>query len=343
MSDPSTAAAPEPATEESAGPPTARMAGVLGVVVVAVVVLLSSPWKHGMMFTYFGIVPGILAVRLSWRAAGVSAVLTAGAVFVGVVVSGSLPLSIIWMMLLAVGVGLASRIGWAAIGSMIAAQSAIMVVSGHVYPDVAAPFDEPHTAAAGLVVAAFTFGGGALMTAAALVFLRGFEHPPEVRLGEQDANWYTAALVVLVGVGTWVCRGYFPGTHSWWFLLTVFVVLLPLPDEARHRMHDRALGTAIGAVALMAVTATVGMEPTVFRVLAVVGVVGVIATTAKSYTINAAFLTLTVLAMASPGAGSAIGLQAERIGLTLLGVLLTWGSMLVLSKVRAQLQLRRLT
>lgn len=333
--------ATEPPTEPT-GPPIQRMAAVLVVTLIVIIVLLSSPWKHGMMFTYFGIVPGLLAIRVSWRAALTSAVLTAFAVFVGVWVSGSVPLSVIWMTLVAVAVGVASRIGWAVIGSMIAAQSAIMVVSGHVYPDVSAPFDEPHTAAAGLVVGAFALGGGLVMTIAAAVFLAGYERPAEPRLDHDDARWYTATLVVLVFIGTWVCRAYFPGTHAWWFLLTVFVVMLPLPEEAAHRMHDRAIGTIIGAAALMAVTAVVGMNPAVFKVLAIVGIVGVIATASKSYTINAAFLTLTVLSMASPSAGSALTLQAERIGLTVLGVLLTWGLVVLLGEVRARLTARRI-
>lgn len=320
------------------GPPIARMGGVLVLVIVAIVVLISSPWKHGMMFAYFGIVPGILAVRISWRAALTSAALTAVAVFVGVWVSGSVPLSIVWMTVVALAVGLSSRIGWAVIGSMIAAQSAIMVVSGHVYPDVAAPFSDPHTAAAGLVVAAFTLGGGLLMTIAAAVFLHGYEQPAEPRLDDGDARWYTATLVVLVFVGTWICRAYFPGTHAWWFLLTVFVVLLPLPEEASHRMHDRAIGTVIGAAVLMVVTAVVGTHQMVFKILAILGVVGVIGTASKSYTINAAFLTVTVLSMASPGAGNAIVLQAERIGLTVLGVLLTWGLMVALKLLRKRLE-----
>lgn len=324
--------------EAATGPPAKRMAGVLVLVIVAIVILLSSPLKHGMMFAYFGIVPGIIAVRISWRAALTSAALTAVAVFIGVWVSGSVPLSVIWMIVVALAVGASSRIGWAVIGSMIAAQSAIMVISGHVYPDVAAPFNEPHTAAAALVVAAFTFGGGVLMTIAALVFLHGYETPAEPRLGDDDARWYTATLVVLVFLGTWIGRAYFPGTHAWWFLLTVFVVLLPLPDDAAHRMHDRAIGTIIGAAALMVVTAIAGTHHVVFRVLALVGVVGVIGTASKSYTINAAFLTVTVLSMASPGAGNALVLQGERIGLTVLGVLLTWGLMYLLRMLRDRLE-----
>ncbi len=323
---------------DDTGPPVSRMAAVLAVVIVAIVALLASPWSGGMMFAYFGIVPGLLALRISWRATLLGAFATAAAVFVGVWVSGSVPLSVLWMTALAAGIGASARVGWASVGAMIGAQSAIVVVSGKVYAAAPAPFDTPHTAAGALPVAAFALGGGLVMTVATVVFLRGFERPAEPRLDVDDTRWYTATMIVLVLVGTWVCRGAFPGTHSWWFLLTVFVVLLPLPDEASHRMHDRAIGTAIGAVGLMALTALVGVDPTVHRVLAIVGVIGVIATTSRSAIANAAFLTVTVLAMASPGAGNALLLQGERIGLTLAGVLLTWATLMVLHRLRDHLE-----
>ena len=65
-----------------------HMLGLVAVVLASLIVLLVSPWRGGFGFAYMGVVPGIAAVIASTRVAFLSAVVTAGAVLVGVTVSG---------------------------------------------------------------------------------------------------------------------------------------------------------------------------------------------------------------------------------------------------------------
>lgn len=319
--DPSPTAA-EPTTPPK--PPTIRMAGVAGVVIVAISLLLASPWRGGFSFAYMGIVPGIAAVLLSPRVAVYSAVATAGAVLVGVTVSGSIPLSVLWMALLAVGIVYASRLGLSSIACMVAAQAAIVIVYGKVFSHAPAPFDQPATFTGALPVAAFVLGGGLVVALAGWLFIRDFPGEPEDRLSVRDSWWFGATVIPLTILATWMCMQLFPGTHSWWLLLTFYVVLLPTTTAAMPRMKGRVIGTIAGAVIATLLTFVID-SPTVFYILAIVAAVGTILLADRSYSLYAAFLTATVLFGAFHAANNAALLNFERIVLTILGALAAYG------------------
>lgn len=320
-------------------PPSWRLAAAALITIAALVGLLVSSWHGGFAFAYMGVVTGMIAMFVSLRATLLSAAGTSVAVFVGVLVSGSVTLSVLWMAVLACVIAWSSRYGGAVIASLIAAQAAIVIVSGHVFALAPAPFDRPHTAAGALPVTGFVLGGALVVVIVTAIFLHGYGHPATPRLTTTDAWWLLATVLPLTVVGTWVCRFYFDGTHAWWLLLTVFVVLLPLPREATARMHDRVLGTVAGAVVVMLIT-LIGQQTTVFQVLTFVAAVGTIATTSRSYTLNSAFLTATVLFMATPAATNPLLLHSERMGLTVLGALVAYLLMLGNLRLRRNLESR---
>lgn len=322
-------------------PPTIRMAGVALTVIIAIVLLILSPWKGGFSFAYMGIVPGITAVLASPRTAFLSAIATAVAVFVGVAVSGSIALSVLWMAILAVAIVFASRYGWTSIMCMVAAQAAIVIVYGKVFAHAPAPFNEPHTIAGALPVAAFVLGGGLVVALAGEIFLRPFPGQLEEGLDKPDSWWFGATVIPLTVVGTWLCVYFFPGTHSWWLLLTFFVVLLPSVQDATPRMLGRVLGTLIGA-SIAAILTFVITDSTIFYILTIFAATGTILMSDRSYAIYAAFLTATVLFGGFHAADNALLLDIERIGLTVLGALAAYGALRGNAWLRERVELRQL-
>lgn len=336
---PQAATADPPASEtvKAAKPPTIRMAGVALTVIIAIALLLLSPWKGGFSFAYMGIVPGITAVLLSPRVAVYSAAATAVAVFVGVAVSGSIPLSVLWMTLLAVGIVYASRAGWSSIACMVAAQAAIVIVYGKVFSHAPAPFNEPATITGALPVAAFTLGGGLVVALAGWIFIRDYPSEPEDKLSPRDSWWFGATVIPLTILATWMCLQLFAGTHAWWLLLTFYVVLLPTTKAAIPRMKGRVLGTLGGAI-LATLLTFVFDSPTVFYVLAIIAAVGTILLADRSYSLYSGFLTATVLFGAFHAANNAVLLNLERIVLTILGALAAAGMLLFNEWLRKRLE-----
>lgn len=315
-------------------PPLWRQGAVALLVIAVIAALLSSPWRSGFAFFYMGVVPGIIALRLSWRIAAGAAVATAAAVLIGVWVSGSTAAAVIWLALLALTIGYAARFGLATIASMVTVQAAIVAISGNVFTRAPAPYDTPHTFTAGLPVAAFTLAGGLVVALGIALFLRGWAREPSPKLERVDALWYGGVALVLVIAAVWLAMAEFSGTHAWWLVLTILVVLLPTHDETVHRVHDRVLGTIAGAVLVMAV-AVLTEQNWVFYTLALLGAIGTIATASASYVLNSALLTVTVLSAASPAAHSALLLHGERVLLTVAGALIAYGAMIGAEHLRA--------
>ncbi|GEM_PF-6651157 len=327
------------AAEAAPAPPLWRQGAVALLAIAVIAALLSSPWSSGFAFFYMGVVPGIIALRLNWRIAAGSAVATAVAVLIGVWVSGSTAGAVIWLTLLALTIGYAARFGLATIASMITVQAAIVAISGNVFALAPDPYDVPHTFLAGLPVAGFTLAGGLTVTIGIAAFLRGWERAPSPKLERSDALWYGGVALALVVAAVWLAMAKFAGTHAWWLVLTILVVLLPTHDETVHRVHDRVLGTIAGAVLVMAV-AVVTEADWVFYTLALVGAIGTIATASASYVLNSALLTVTVLGAASPAAHSALLLHGERVLLTVAGALIAYAAMIGAERLRALLARR---
>ena len=320
-----------------------RMLGFVAVVLVSLIVLIASPWRGGFGFAYMGVVPGIAAVIASTRVAFLSAVTTAGAVLVGVTVSGSVPLSVLWMTVLAVGIVYASRYGASSVGCMITAQAAIVIVYGRVYAGAPEPFNQPHTFAGALPVAAFALGGGLVVALAGQIFLRQFPGRLGDELSVHDSWWYGASVIPLTILGTWVCRAFFPGTHSWWFLLTVYVVLLPVSVAAIDRMRGRVIGTVAGATFVAIITFVVAeaeLSVNIIYGLALIAAVGTIVFAHGSYTLDAAFLTATVLLGGFGSANNPTLLHGERVGLTILGAAAAFGALRFNDWLRARVDQR---
>ncbi|WP_148302272.1 FUSC family protein [Tomitella biformata] len=318
-------------------PPTIRMAGVALTVIVAIALLLTSSWRGGFSFAYMGIVPGITAVLASPRVAVLSAVATAVAVFVGVAVSGSTPLAVLWMAALAVAIVYSSRHGWTSIMCMVAAQAAIVIIYGKVFSHAPAPFNEPHTLAGALPVAGFVLGGGLVVALAGAIFLRPFPGELEESLNSRDSWWFGATVIPLTILGTFLCLHFFPGTHAWWLLLTFYVVLIPSVQEAIPRMRGRVLGTLAGATVAAILTFVVA-DNTVFYILTIMAASGTILLSDRTYWIYAAFLTATVLFGGFHAANNPLLLDIERIGLTILGALAAYAALRFNAQLRERVE-----
>jgi len=165
---------------------------------------------------------------------------------------------------------------------------------------------------------------------------RFISHNP-VRLGLITSNLridspharYAARVAVATLLGLMVSRtlgslaAHYPwlymfDTHSYWIMLTIFVIMRPGFALTRQRNNLRLLGTVIGSLLALAVLSVTGNRDVMFAILAVACILGY-SLIPTHFMAAAAFQTLTmVLAfqILSPSSGFIIG---ERLFDTLLG------------------------
>ncbi|PRZ04185.1 fusaric acid resistance family protein [Isoptericola sp. CG 20/1183] len=284
----------------------AALVGVAPVVVLAIVAPTTvMPW-------FLGMLPALVAGIASLRRAAVVATLTGTLALVAPLAGSQVWSATVLMSVVAAGLGLAAGRGWSSGGAPAAATLAALTVA----PPALTTAD-PRTLEGALPIAALVLAGGLWTVATATVLTRSVERRPRAPMSGPETAWYTAALVGFTAVGTWWAMTYFPGTHSWWLLLTFYMVMVPRTADITARALARAAGTVLGGlviVTLVALDASGG----VLTVAVVAGAVGgVVAYLVAPYWVYTAFLTLTVVGLSAGGAPVA-GAEA-RVGLTLVG------------------------
>lgn len=328
--------APGPAVDgagASRGPARRRLV-VAALVGVAPVVVLAIVAPATVMPWFLGMLPALVAGIASLRRAAVVATLTGTLALVAPLAGSQVWSATVLMTVVAAGLGLAAGRGWSSGGAPAAATLAALTVA----PPALTTAD-PRTLEGALPVAALVLAGGLWTVATATVLTRSVERRPRAPMSGPETIWYTAALVLFTAVATWWATTYFPGTHSWWLLLTFYMVMVPRTGDITSRALARAGGTVLGGVVVVALVAA-DVPGWLMGAVVVAGAVGCVVTyLVAPYWVYATFLTLTVI---GTSAGDAPVAGAEvRVGLTLLGAGSAAGVLLLARAVRGRVRRSR--
>ncbi|WP_156044167.1 FUSC family protein [Cellulomonas sp. HZM] len=321
MSDSTSSSAATPtAPPDAAGPlvPGGRLAAALGLLLAPALVVALSPWYPGAFLLVLGVAPGLLAWTRSTRDGVVASLVTGALVALGVVLSPWPLAGAATMLVVACAVAWAAHRGDPGAGPLAATQLALALVAPpaleHLPVTTSGVHDPVRFGVAGAAMAL----GGLWACGVASVLLGALPRPLRLAapVDRRAAVLYGIALAPLSAVGTYVAMRWFPGTHVWWALLTLFVVVQPTYARARARAWARSAGTVVGAVVAAVLTFVVPSVQVLVVLGVLAGVVSVVANLTRPYAQYAAVLTISVILVTSASGDSAT-LGVERVALTL--------------------------
>ncbi len=218
------------------------------------VVIEFTPLRADSALVIAGILPAIIgwtyAPRYALMAIPVAGILNA----LAVLAFGHVGATTLLMVCVAVLVGLSAGRGLHPVAAFAAIQPAIIVISG--YHTVSVGGTHPGITGQALISAGVAIVGGlwAVLIGSALLRDESSGRPALVPPG--IVFFYTAALVLQLGLTAFIASTWFLRTTAGWVLLTILLVTRPTYDESRQMIGERALGTATGGV-LAAVVALI--------------------------------------------------------------------------------------
>jgi hypothetical protein len=224
----------------------------------------------------------------------------------------------ILMVGIAVIVGLSALRGLHAVAAFAAIQPAITVVSGS--PAVSFGDTTPGPVGQALICAGVVLIGGLWVALIGSILLRDESSGPPERVPPPMAIFYTAALVLLLGVTAYVASTWFLETKAGWVLLTVLLVTRPTYDESRRMVAERAIGTVAGAVLAAGVALMVSNS----AVLVEIGTVAMVAAAVLQlqharYLYFAVFVTAAIVLLDAER-GNVFEVDVQRVVYSIVGV-----------------------
>jgi hypothetical protein len=239
---------------------------------------------------------------------------------VAVLVFGHPIATTVFMVLIAVLVGLSALWGWHPVTTLIAVQPSITVISG--YRAVSFGEHTPGTAGQALMCGAVAVAGGLWAVLVAAVLLRGAITGPPDWVISPVVVFYTGALVIMLGPIAFIASNWFLETTAGWLLMTIVLVTRPTYDESRLKIAERALGTLIGGIAAASVAILVSDS----RLQLLIGTAAMVTAAMLNvlrarYTYFVIFLTAATVLL-NADRGNVFDLDVQRVLLTILGVLM---------------------
>jgi hypothetical protein len=253
------------------------------------------------------------------RDAIVATILGSALAIIALAAGSNTVLAVVFMGAVALGVSAALRIGRSAVACAIAAELSILVVT---------------SADHGVPASLFATGGVALasglVVCAVAVHFFPWSVPAAPALPRRVVAWFAALVVPITMIATLLCVTVFVGTHSWWLLVTFYIVLMPSAARTHDRVLARVIGTIAGALAAGLIVALAGGTP---RLVALVAVLAMtyFALAGKQVAF-AASLTLVIVLAGSTDAGTTVLLGIERIVATIVGGFAALGVVLLVSR-----------
>jgi hypothetical protein len=194
-----------------------------------------------------GMLPAIIgwtyAPRYALMSIPVAVVLNA----LAVLVFGHPLATTVLMVGIAVIVGLSAVWGLHAVAAFAGIQPAIVVIAG--YHAVSFGGTTPGPGGQALISAGVVVIGGVWALFIGRTLLRDESSGPPARVPSRIVVFYTGALVLMLGVASYIASTWFLKTTAGWVLLTILLVTRPTYDESRQMIRERGLGTAAGGLA----------------------------------------------------------------------------------------------
>lgn len=304
---------------------------VAALLVLAPIVALDvSPWKANGSLWYLGMLPALMGLFASRRAAFAAAGLTPVIVGISLLLRDLPPvLGAFYMLVLGVATGLSARRGWHVMLSFAAPLAALALIGDmHVaLPEGRVPADS--SAVAILASMAVLLVGG-LWTAALGPLVIGKLHVSRpASVAGHTAGYYAAAMGGLVGVTSFVALTWLP-PNSWWIVLTMYVVVQPYYADVVTRVSQRVIGTLVGSTAAALVVAAFHHYPGLIAGLAaVLTILAAYANLKMPYWVFVTFLTPAVVLQTAGGTWDVAHAIADRALYTLVGAVLAIAVMAV--------------
>jgi hypothetical protein len=226
----------------------------------------------------------------------------------------------VFMVLIAVLVGLSAQRGWHPVTTLIPVQPTITVISG--YREVSFADHTPGTVGQALICGAIAVAGGLWAVLVAAVLLRDATRGPPDRVAAPIVVFYTGALVIMLGPTAFIASNWFLETTAGWLLMTIVLVTRPTYDESRLKIAERALGTLIGGTAAAGVAIMLSDS----RLQLLIGTAAMVVAAMLNvlharYTYFVIFLTAAIVLL-NAERGNIFDVDVQRLRLTILGVLM---------------------
>lgn len=270
------------------------------------------------------VIAGILPAIVGWTYAPRYAVMSipvAGALnALAVLAFGHTVATTLLMVGIGVLVGLSALRGLHAVAAFAAIQPAIIVISG--YHTVSIGGITPGAGGQALICAGVAVIGGLWAVLIGWILLRDESSGAPSAVPARIVFFYTAALVVLLGVVAFIASTWFSRTTAGWVLLTVLLVTRPTYDESRQMVRDRAVGTVTGG-AIAAAVALVVSDSTVLVAIGTVAMVvaAVLQLQHARYVYFAVFVTAAIVLLDAQRS-NVFEIDLERVVFSVVGVAL---------------------
>ncbi len=265
-----------------------------------------------------GMLPAIIgwtyAPRYALMAIPVAVVLNA----LAVLVFGHPLETTLLMVGIAVMVGLSAVWGLHAVAAFAAIQPAIVVIAG--YHEVSFGGTTPDVVGQALISAGVVVIGGAWAVLIGWTLLRDESSGPPARVPARIVVFYTGALVLMLGVASYIASTWFLKTTAGWVLLTILLVTRPTYDESRQMIRERGLGTAVGGL-IAAVVAVIISDSTALVAIGTLSMVvaAVLQLQHARYAYFAVFVTAAIV-LVDAQRSNVFEIDVQRVVYSLIGV-----------------------
>ena len=267
-----------------------------------------------------GMLPAIIgwtyAPRYALMSIPVAAVLNA----LAVLVFGHPLATTLLMVGIAVMVGLSALWGLHAVVAFAAIQPAIVVIAG--YHAVSFGGTTPGPGGQALISAGVVVIGGVWAVLIGCTLLRDESSGPPAPVPPRIVVFYTGALVLMLGVASYIASTWFSKTTAGWVLLTILLVTRPTYDESRQMIRERGLGTAVGGV-IAAVIAVIISNSTALVAIGTLSMVvaAVLQLQHARYAYFAVFVTAAIV-LVDAQRSNVFEIDLQRVVYSLIGVAL---------------------
>jgi len=267
-----------------------------------------------------GMLPAIIgwtyAPRYALMSIPVAVVLNA----LAVLVFGHPLATTLLMVGIAVMVGLSAVWGLHAVAAFAAIQPAIVVIAG--YHSVSFGGTTPGSVGQSLISAGVVVIGGVWAVLIGWTLLRDESSGPPARVPSRIVVFYMGALVLMLGVASYIASTWFLKTTAGWVLLTILLVTRPTYDESRQMIRERGVGTAVGGL-IAAVVAVIVSNSTALVAIGTVSMVvaAVLQLQHARYAYFAVFVTAAIV-LVDAQRSNVFEIDLQRVVYSLIGVAL---------------------
>lgn len=293
---------------------------LLVLLLLAPLVTLSfTPWHANSSLWFLGMLPVIIGLFSNARLGFGAAVTTPVLMGISLLLRDQPVPGALYMAAVALATGIVATRGWHKMMSFAAPLAAFALIGDLHVTTPSGTVDAAASLTSGLFVVGFVLVGGLWTATIGSFLVRAFHMKPASHLPLHTSIFFSAALGVLVGVGTYVAMEWLDG-DSWWMLLTLYVVVQPYYSDLFRRVAARVVGTLAGALVASIIVILLKDFPPAITAIALLLTVGAMVANLKlPYWVFVTFLTPAVVLQTEGGADAIDESILHRAVYTIIG------------------------